>query len=139
MTGKPAAYFRVVAVDFDGTLAEGTAVAETLEALTDARARQIRIILVTGRIMAELRRDFPQVDDYVDAVVAGNGCVVSLEGGIRRLAVPVPIAVSEQLTALGVAHRRGQVLPACSAFDDQVVARVIRERGRRSGRATRRA
>jgi haloacid dehalogenase-like hydrolase len=65
-------YFRAVAVDFDGTLAEGEVAPETLAALSEARARGIRVILVTGRIMSELRAVFPEVDDRVDAVVAEN-------------------------------------------------------------------
>ena len=69
-------YLRAVAADFDGTLAEGTIAPGTLAALTEARARGIRVILVTGRIMNELRAVFPDGEDHVDAVVAENGAVV---------------------------------------------------------------
>jgi hydroxymethylpyrimidine pyrophosphatase-like HAD family hydrolase len=55
------AYFRVVAVDFDGTLADGQVAPGTLAALAEARARLVRVIVVTGRIMSELRAVFPQV------------------------------------------------------------------------------
>lgn len=62
-------YFRAVAVDFDGTLAEGHVAPDApdaLAALGEARARGVRVILVTGRIMNELRTVFPDVDDRVD-------------------------------------------------------------------------
>jgi len=129
MAGHAPAYFRVVAVDFDGTLAAGHVASETLAALAETRARQILVILVTGRIMSELRVVFPQVDEYVDAVVAENGAVLAAHGGIRLLAAPVVPEVSGALTARGVSHRRGQVLIACSAADEPVASAVIRDLG----------
>ncbi len=47
------------------------------------------MILVTGRIMSELRAVFPEVDEHVDAVVAENGAVLVTHGGVRLLADPV--------------------------------------------------
>ena len=77
-------YFRAVAVDFDGTLAEGAVAPDTLAALAEARARGIQVILVTGRIMSELRAVFPDVEELVDAVVAENGAVLASPAGARR-------------------------------------------------------
>ena len=91
-------YFRAVALDFDGTLADGPVAPATLAALTEARARGIRVILVTGRIMSELRAVFPEVDEHVDAVVAENGGLLVTHGGVRLLAAPVGRAVSAALT-----------------------------------------
>ena len=54
VAGQAPAYFRAVAIDFDGTLADGRVTPGTLAALAEARARQIRVILVTGRIVSEL-------------------------------------------------------------------------------------
>lgn len=129
MTRQAPAYFRAVAVDFDGTLAVGAVAPGTLAALAEARARQIRVILVTGRIMNDLRAVFPEVDDSVDAIVAENGAVLVARAGIRRLADPVPAAVSTELAARGVAHQRGEVLLACAAADESTAAGVIRELG----------
>ena len=129
MAEQAPAYFRVVAVDFDGTLAEGPVTPGTLAVLAEARARQIRLILVTGRIMSELRAAFPQVDDYMDAVVAENGAVLASGADTRWLAAPVSGAVSAGLTARGVAHRCGQVLVACAAADEPAASAVIRELG----------
>ena len=105
-------YFRVVALDFDGTLADGLVAPATLAALTEARARGSGVILVTGRTMSELRAVFPEVDDHVDAVVAENGALLVTHGGVRLLAAPVSPAVSAALTGRGVAHSSGQVLLA---------------------------
>ena len=129
MAEQALTYFRVVAVDFDGTLADGPVAPGTLAVLAEARARQVRVILVTGRIMSELRTVFPQVDDYVDAVVAENGAVLADGAGIRRLAAPVSRAVCAGLAARGVARRRGQVLVACAAADEPTASGVIRELG----------
>ena len=129
MAEQAPAYFRVVAVDFDGTLADGPVASGTLAVLAEARARQVRVILVTGRIMSELRVVFPQVDEYVDAVVAENGAVLADGAGIRLLASPVSRAVCAGLAARGVAHRRGQVLVACTAADESAASGVIRELG----------
>ena len=122
-------YFRAVAVDYDGTLAEGQIVPDTLAALADARARGIRVILVTGRIMNELRTVFPEVEDHVDAVVAENGAVLVTPVGVRQLAAQVDRAVSAALGARGVVHRTGQVLVACGAVDEPAALEVIRGLG----------
>ena len=82
-------YFRAVAVDYDGTLADGPVASDTLTALAEARTRGIRVILVTGRIVNELRAVFAHVEDHVDALVAENGAVLVTSVGVRRLAAPV--------------------------------------------------
>jgi hydroxymethylpyrimidine pyrophosphatase-like HAD family hydrolase len=122
----PAGYFRAVAVDFDGTLADGSVAPDTLAALDEARARGIRVILVTGRIMDELRAVFPEVEDHVDAVVAENGALVVTPVGVRQLAAPVDRAVGAALTTRGIPHRNGQVLVACAAVDEPAALDVIR-------------
>ena len=122
-------YFRVVALDFDGTLADGVVAPATLAALTEARARGVRVILVTGRTMSELRAVFPEVDDHIDAVVAENGALLVTHDGVRLLAAPVGRAVSAALTGRGVAHRSGQVLIAGAAADEPAALEVVRELG----------
>ena len=124
-----AGYFRAVALDFDGTLADGQVAPATLAALTEARARGVRVILVTGRIMSELRAVFPEVDEHVDAVVAENGAVLVTHGGVRLLAAPIGRAVSAALTGRGIAHRSGQVLIAGAAADEPAALEVVRELG----------
>ncbi len=126
----PVGYFRSVAVDFDGTLTEGPVAPETLTALAEARRSGIRVILVTGRIMSELRAVFPQMDEHiVDAVVAENGALVVSSVGVRQLASPVDRAVSAALTARGVSHRAGQVLIACAGADEPAALDCVRGLG----------
>ena len=129
MADGGAGYFRAVALDFDGTLADGQVAPATLAALTEARARGVRVILVTGRIMSELRAVFPEVDEHIDAVVAENGALLVTHGGVRLLAAPIGRAVSAALTGRGVAHRSGQVLIAGAAADEPAALEVVRELG----------
>ena len=129
MAGGVLGYFRAVAVDYDGTLADGPVASDTLTALAEARARGIRVILVTGRIVRELRAVFAHVEDHIDALVAENGAVLVTSVGVRRLAAPIDRAVSSELSARGVAHRSGQVLIACDAADEPAALEVIRGLG----------
>src|SRR3984885_623033 len=103
MAAQAPAYFRVVAIDYDGTLAEGRVKPDTLAALAEARARKIRVIVVTGRILSELQAAFPDALDHVDAIVAENGAVLASQAGVRPLAAPVGRSVSARLDARGVA------------------------------------
>ncbi|MGA2929265.1 MAG: HAD hydrolase family protein [Solirubrobacteraceae bacterium] len=122
-------YFRAVAVDYDGTLADGVVAPDTLAALAETRARGIRVIVVTGRIMTELRAVFEDLEDRVDAVVAEQGAVLVTPVGVRLLAAPIDRAVSAGLAARGVAHRLGQVLIACAAADESAALEVVRGLG----------
>ena len=104
---EPTGYFRAIAVDFDGTLAEGGRPDPgVLDALGGVRARGLRVVLVTGRILAELRDSFPDLDEHVDAVVGENGAVVSGPAGTRLLAPPVAGELAAALAARGVRCRR---------------------------------
>jgi hypothetical protein len=96
----PMSRFRAVAVDYDGTLT------------TEARSAGIRVLLVTGRILADLRAIFPEVDQRFDAVVAENGAVLARGGEDRLLAPPVDPWLADQLELAGVPIDRGRVLLA---------------------------
>jgi hydroxymethylpyrimidine pyrophosphatase-like HAD family hydrolase len=123
-------YFRAVAVDFDGTLADGGRPdLAVLDALAEVRAQGLRVVLATGRILAELRETFPDVDAHVDAVVAENGAVVTGPAGPRLLAPPVAEELAAALAARGVSCRRGEVLVACSGDDEHVVLDEVRRLG----------
>lgn len=122
---------RAVATDFDGTLTDdGRRPDErVLAALARIRARGGLVLLVTGRILAELRAVFPDVDDHVDAIVAENGAVLWTEGRSRLLAPPVDPALAEALAARGVPVRRGEVLLACHGRDAAAVLEEIHRLG----------
>ncbi len=128
--GGPPPYFRAVAVDYDGTLAEhGTVGRDVLAAVERARQRGLRVLLVTGRVLDDLRQVFPEVDRHVDAVVAENGAVVVSPAGKRLLAPPVDDRLAGSLRARGVAASAGDVLLACAGADEPIVLEEIRRLG----------
>jgi hydroxymethylpyrimidine pyrophosphatase-like HAD family hydrolase len=123
-------FFHAVAVDFDGTLTMGgRPEAETIAALDEARAAGRRIIIVTGRILAELLEVFPDAGEHVDLIIAENGAVLARGDRQRLLAAPVPAELATALDRRGVAVRRGQVLLACHGYDDAAVLSEVRRLG----------
>jgi HAD superfamily hydrolase (TIGR01484 family) len=97
-------HFHALAADYDGTLAEHGAVeAETLDGLRRLRASGRRLILVTGREMADLRHAFPELGIF-DRIVAENGGVLHdpATGRERALAPAPPAAFVERLRESGV-------------------------------------
>ena len=78
---------RAVALDYDGTLATDCGpTPAVLDAIAETRARGLRVVLVTGRILSELRAVFPDALDRFDAVVAENGAVIGVGRRERALA-----------------------------------------------------
>lgn len=123
-------YFQAVAVDFDGTLTSGGRPADdVLHAIAETRAAGRRVVLVTGRILTELRTDFPDVDQWFDAIVAENGAVISGTRGRRRLVAPVDPRIQQALQRRGHDVRAGLVLLACRAEADVDALAAIRDLG----------
>lgn len=121
-------YYRAVALDLDGTIAFGGPPDErVLAAIADARAVGVRVVLVTGRILAELEADFPGLATHFDAVCAENGAVLSMSGGTRLLARPVDRRLEKRLLDSGVPVRAGEVLLACEAGAAHLAVDVIHE------------
>lgn len=115
-------YFRAVAVDFDGTLTEGSRPEDAvLTAIADLRRGGIRVVLATGRILGELRHVFPDVDEHFDSIVAENGALVSGPHGRRLLVDPVDEVLEDALLRRHIPVRSGEVLLACDAVHDLVV------------------
>ena len=94
----------VLAVDYDGTIAEDGRVAVTTEAaLQRVRASGRKLLLVTGRLLPDLRQVCPGVDMMFDAVVAENGALVYFPGRreVRTLgAAPEPELLEELQRAM---------------------------------------
>lgn len=112
-------YFRAIAVDFDGTLTSAGRPAEAvLDAVAETRRSGRRVVLVTGRILAELIEVFPDVEQWFDALVTENGAVISGTWGRRPLADPVDPRVRHDLERRGHHVRSGRVLLACRAEAD---------------------
>jgi hydroxymethylpyrimidine pyrophosphatase-like HAD family hydrolase len=105
---------QAIALDYDGTLTDTDRPAtEALEAVRETRRRGQAVVLVTGRILSELRTVFPAVEGEFDAIVAENGAVLADADGVRDLATPVDPALAQALTHRDIPVRQGRVLLAC--------------------------
>lgn len=123
-------FFRVVALDLDGTLTSGGHLsAPALDAIDQVRRNGVKVVLVSGRIAAELQAEFGQLAGHVDALVLENGAVAVIDGRPQALSAPVDPALADALTDRGVPHRRGQVLVALSGEHTATVAQLIAELG----------
>jgi len=94
----------VLACDYDGTLAsDGVVAPSTVAALEALRASGRRLILVTGRELADLQGDFDRVDLF-DRVVAENGALLYGPAEDRQvpLAPPPSDAFVQALRSRGV-------------------------------------
>jgi hydroxymethylpyrimidine pyrophosphatase-like HAD family hydrolase len=68
--------YRALATDYDGTIAhDGRVDDQTVEALRRLRARNVHLIMVTGRELTDLFNTFDYVDAF-DRIVAENGAVL---------------------------------------------------------------
>lgn len=108
--------YLVLACDYDGTLATDGMVDEpTIRALERWRGAGRRLVLVTGRQLADLKTIFPAAWTLFEWIVAENGPVVfqPASGDKRLLASSPPTAFIQDL-------RRRQVVPL--SVGDVVVA-----------------
>jgi HAD superfamily hydrolase (TIGR01484 family) len=124
------ASFRVIAVDYDGTIAESDRPNEAvLSAIAELRRRGRRILLCTGRILEELLEVFPDVERHFDAIVAENGAVVAHKGQIDTQQRQLSSELVESLRAEGIPFRSGHVLIATDAVHDSAILECIRRHG----------
>ena len=89
--------------------------------------RGITVLLVTGRIISELRRVAGDLH-FVDGVVAENGAVIHFpeSGHTTILAPPVPPQFLDELRRRGIAFQSGQCLVDADANDAARLLDVIR-------------
>ena len=120
---------RVIALDYDGTIAEdGVLHPEVREAIAEARQAGLFVVIVTGRILRELRRVAGDLS-FVDGVVAENGAVILLANGHRRLLGPPPFPVFlSELSERGIEFVVGRCLIDLDAEHSQSVLSIIREK-----------
>ena len=72
--------FGVLALDYDGTIArEGVLNLDVRSAIAELRSRGIVVVIVTGRILADLETRLGDLG-LVDAVVAENGAAWMVPG-----------------------------------------------------------
>jgi hydroxymethylpyrimidine pyrophosphatase-like HAD family hydrolase len=123
--------YRALVTDYDGTLTSGGRPrADVLAALARFRRAGNRTILATGRIVAELLTEFPDVDDHVDALVAENGAVIRRRDRTWRITEPIGDDLAHVLGEAGVEHRRGDVLLATTMAHFDAVAHAVSQLGR---------
>ncbi|MGA8674743.1 MAG: HAD hydrolase family protein, partial [Candidatus Acidiferrales bacterium] len=119
---------RALALDYDGTIAQGGVLdSQVREAIGEARARGLTVILVTGRVLSDFRQvagDF----SFVDAVVAENGAVLSFPNGYSRLiGQPAPAELLEEFRRRGIEFTVGQCILEADAACAPPILSVIRD------------
>lgn len=119
--------FLVLALDFDGTIAQNDVLDPGVrQAIADLRSRGIIVILVTGRIIEDLRRVAGDLH-FVDTVVGENGSVVEFPAsGHRTVLAPAPPAAFVQgLRDLGIPHSVGQSVVEADSGQAAAILSVV--------------
>ncbi len=124
--------FRVIATDYDGTLArDGQVDKNTLETLTRVQASGRKLVLITGRELDSLRSVFPELDRF-DLIVAENGALLydPSTGEETALASAPPAAFVQRLQRSGVNPLSvGRSVVAAVRPYEVEVGKAIRELG----------
>lgn len=125
--------YLALATDYDGTLAdEGRVAAGTVAALAKVRASGRRLVLVTGRLLRDLERVFPELDVF-DRVVADNGALMcrprERERAVVALAPAASAALVNRLRERDVDLSVGRTIVATTARYEGVVREAIRDLG----------
>jgi hydroxymethylpyrimidine pyrophosphatase-like HAD family hydrolase len=118
----------VLALDYDGTIARGDVLDPAVrDAIALARTQGIVVLLVTGRILDELRRVAGDLH-FVDGVVAENGAVIHFPDSERTsaLAPVVPQGFIDELRRRGVPISSGLCLVDADATEAPRLLAVIR-------------
>lgn len=123
--------YTAVALDYDGTIArQGEVPARVMEGLRLLKASGRKLLLVTGRELAELLRVFPGIGIF-DRVVAENGALLYRpETGERQeLGAPPPPALIQSLMARGIPLAVGHTILATVRPHETAVLECIDELG----------
>jgi hydroxymethylpyrimidine pyrophosphatase-like HAD family hydrolase len=120
--------FRVLALDYDGTIAQNGRLDPGVKAaILEARARGVVVVLVTGRILSELRKVAGDLN-FLDAVVAENGAVLSFLGGHSRLiGERPPASFLEELRRRRIDFLAGESVVESDANTAPQILAVIRQ------------
>ena len=123
-------FFIALATDYDGTLAEHERVdSATRRALEELRRSGRKLILVTGRALADLQNVFDAIELF-DLVVAENGGLLfdPVKKQEIALAEPPPAALVERLQELGVKPLSiGRTIIATREPNESVVLKAIHD------------
>jgi hydroxymethylpyrimidine pyrophosphatase-like HAD family hydrolase len=117
-----------LATDYDGTIArEGVVAPATVRALLELKSSGVRLVLVTGRELEDLRQVFDRLELF-DRVVAENGALLyrPASGEMRLLGPPPPRDLITRLEAEGAAPLSvGHVIVATREPYEAVARRAI--------------
>lgn len=119
----------VIALDYDGTISRNDRLDPSVrDAIAEARRRGVKVMLVTGRMLDDLRRVAGELR-FVDGVVVENGAIVHFpDGGLTTpLAPSIPPAFVSALQQRGIPFRAGQCLVDADAGAAQELLDVIRQ------------
>ena len=124
--------YLALVTDYDGVIAnDGRPSSSAVSAIRRLRSSGRRVILLTGRRLADVIAVFPQLDNF-DYVVAENGAV-AYDPGARKetlLAKPPPAQFVERLKQLHVDPLEvGQVIISTWLPNQTTVLRAIQEMG----------
>jgi len=122
----------VLACDYDGTIAAGGRVADaTKAALARVRESGRKLVLVTGRLLPDLRHVFPDADHLFDAIVVENGAVLYLPSAreIRTLGEAPEAVLVDALRRRSVPFDLGGSIIATTARFAEPALAAIRETG----------
>jgi HAD superfamily hydrolase (TIGR01484 family) len=122
----------VLACDYDGTVAdEGRLAPATAAALGRVRDSGRKVMLVTGRMLPDLRHVCPQADDLFDAVVAENGGVLYVPGRreVKVLGDAPEARLVDALRRRGVPFDLGSAILATTEPFAQATLEAVRETG----------
>ncbi|MBI5531858.1 MAG: HAD family phosphatase [Deltaproteobacteria bacterium] len=103
--------------------------AQTLDALNQLHDRGMRLVLVTGRDLPDLRRVLPHLDRF-DRIVAENGALLFDPASDRQelLGAPPPASFTQELERRGASMLRlGRVIVATRAPNEALLREVIAE------------
>ena len=119
---------RVIATDYDGTIArDGVLDPAVRESIVKARKRGVLVVIVTGRILSELR-SVAGCLDFVDGVVAENGAVFAMPSGhVTLLGASPPLCLIEKLTERGIDFKVGRCVVEMDADFADIAISLIRE------------
>lgn len=124
--------FRVLATDYDGTIAtHGTVDEATLAALDRLRKAGNYVVMVTGREIEDLRNVFPHLEKF-DLIVGENGALLYWPGNGREqlLAPAPPPAFGDALRERGVTPLSiGRVIVATFEPHEVTALALIKEMG----------
>jgi hydroxymethylpyrimidine pyrophosphatase-like HAD family hydrolase len=119
---------RTIALDYDGTIAtNGVLHSKVREAIREVRNAGLLVIIVTGKILRELRLVAGDLS-FVDGVVAENGAVILVANSHRRILAPPPFPVLlNELSNRGIEFVVGRCLVDLDAEHAHTVLSILKE------------